>query len=97
MRIMKDNNWFCDLCGTTSKDEGMENVTFEQHLGHHCIEKSQYEHFTQTIHGGASQLRVKLLSWSNNVKEAIIAFVSQTWGPTFNLSGRKRIFAKRYE
>jgi len=63
-----------------------ENLTFEQHLGHHRISTEQYNHFVNDISGGTTPLEVKLLSWSNNIEEAIISFVSQTWGPTFDLS-----------
>jgi flavin-dependent thymidylate synthase len=87
MKIIENNEkWFCHLCSSASDDSDNQNVSFDQHLKHHNITHEQYNYFIKDLHGGTSQLKVKLLSWSNNIEETIIAFVSQTWGATFDLT-----------
>lgn len=84
MRTTVDNGeWICDICGAMESDDESEN--FEQHIKKHKITEEQYDEFVMKK-GGVSQLRVKLLSWSNNVELAIMSFVCQTWGATFDLS-----------
>ena len=34
---------------------------------------------------GCSKLKVKLLNYPNDIKLPLVSFLSQTWGPTFNL------------
>lgn len=85
METIKNEEWFCMLCGCESRDEEWKGVTFEKHLAHHSISQQQYNVFVHEQKGGLEPLKVKLLSWSNNVENAIVAFVSQTWGPTFCL------------
>lgn len=84
--INEKEEWFCHICGSDSMDEGNVGLSFKQHLDNHHISIEQYNRFINELSGGTSLLRVKLLSWSNNIEEAVIAFVSQTWGPTFDLS-----------
>lgn len=86
MKVTENNSdWFCDLCGSEKKDFENMDVSFEEHLKHHNISKEQYNTFTIKKHGGIEPLKVKLLSWTNNIEESIVSFVSQTWGPTFDL------------
>lgn len=76
MRTTVDNGeWICDICGAIESDN--EGECFEQHIEKHKISEQQYDEFVKKK-GGASQLRVKLLSWSNNVELAIISYVRQT-------------------
>lgn len=82
----KKLDWFCHLCASSSEDSENFNVNFEEHLRHHRISKNRYEYFVDKAHGGTKPLKVKLLSWSNNIEESIIAFVSQTWGAVFDLN-----------
>ena len=84
MQTTVDNGeWICGICGAMQSDN--ESVSFEQHIRQHKISKQQYKEFIKKK-GGVSQLKVKLLSWSNNVELAIMSFVCQTWGATFDLN-----------
>lgn len=80
------NEWRCLLCGADSKDIDQQNITFEEHLNHHRISIAQYNDFIYKNNGGISNLKVKLLNWSNNIELSIISFISQTWGPIFDLN-----------
>lgn len=83
-RTTVDNGeWICDICGAMESDN--ESESFEQHIKKHKISEQQYDEFNSKK-GGVSQLRVKLLSWSNNVELAIMSYVCQTWGATFDLT-----------
>lgn len=87
MKTMENKKyWICKLCGATSEDYDQKNYSFNEHLMHHKITQEKYKYFVEEEHGGISKLKVKMINYSNNIEHAIIAFVSQTWGPTFDLN-----------
>ncbi|MGL5594664.1 MAG: FAD-dependent thymidylate synthase [Cetobacterium sp.] len=82
---MKDKQWQCQICGDYQSDFLDGNSTFEEHLEYHKISEEQYYNFININKGGTSKMRVKLLSYSNNIELVLISFIQQTWGPTFSL------------
>ena len=83
-KITKDN-WMCIICSSASHDSDEFGKTLEDHIKRqHGIDKKTYDRFVaEGI--GASKLKVKMLNYPNDIKLAMISFLSQTWGPTFNL------------
>ena len=79
------DNWMCIICSSASHDSDEFGKTLEEHIKRqHGIDKKTYDRFvTEGI--GASKLKVKMLNYPNDIKLAMISFLSQTWGPTFNL------------
>ena len=82
---IQDKTWQCKICGSFSTDKDQSGITWEQHLDSHNIHQDRYDTFVNEDLGGTAKLNVKLLSWSNNVELALISFISQTWGATFDL------------
>lgn len=72
--------WHCKLCGNYSTDLEEVGRTWGDHLNHHRISLRRYRNFVDEMGGGVSKMRVNLISWSNNIEDAIVTFISQTWG-----------------
>lgn len=72
--------WHCDLCGNYSTDFEERGRTWQDHLDFHQITQERYDHFVHDRNGGTSLMKVKLVNWSNNIDDAILTFISQTWG-----------------
>ena len=84
-RIIK-NNWMCIICASSSNDIDECGKTLEEHIqNQHGITIDKYNDFIKKGIG-ASKLKVKLLNYPNDIKLPMISFLSQTWGPTFDLN-----------
>ncbi len=81
----KNNEWFCQICGSSYMDEDEKQSSLEKHaLCCHNLDLESYNHLVNTKIG-ASHLKVKLLNYPNEIALPIVSFLSQTWGPTFDL------------
>lgn len=85
--IEQNFQWQCKICGNFSTDTEEKFRTWEEHLDHHKITQERYDQFIKEYLGGLTKMKVKLLSWSNNIELAIITFINQTWGATTTLDG----------
>lgn len=86
MRNISDEKWVCDICGASSFDYDERENTLESHLRQqHELSFEQYCALIEEEQIGSSHLRVKILNYPNDIKLAIVSFLSQTWGPTFSL------------
>lgn len=85
MKTIKDK-WICIVCGSSYNDLDEINNKLEDHIKNcHKLNLSQYRDLKKNGIG-CSRLRVRLLNYPNDIKLALISFLSQTWGPTFDLN-----------
>ena len=77
--------WMCMICASASHDSDELGRTLEEHIKvQHGIDKKMYDNLLK-VGIGASKLKVKMLNYPNDIKLPMISFLSQTWGPTFDL------------
>lgn len=85
MTKITKNKWLCIVCGSSSNDIDEKNNSLENHvLKQHNLSIKKYEEMKKDGIG-CSKLKVKLLNYPNDIKLPLVSFLSQTWGPTFNL------------
>ena len=80
------NKWFCQICGSSYMDSDEKKQDLSMHLkDQHDLSLNDYNKYVQDSKIGSSHLKVKLLSYPNTIDLPIVSFLSQTWGPTFDL------------
>lgn len=85
-KIIDQEQWECNICGSSSMDSDEVYRTLEQHLQiQHNLDIKDYARLVDELKIGTSHLTVKLLNYSNDITLPIVSFLSQTWGPTFSL------------
>ena len=86
MTKITNDKWLCIICGCSSNDSDEKSNSLCTHIkNQHELSLEEYD-LLKEKEIGCSKLKVKLLNYPNDIKLALISFLSQTWGPTFDLN-----------